>query len=110
MLPFLWGLIFLYSLFLNYPNTWTAVGQESSKKFINMDSLEHLPFLMLLKQMGSSDQVDLEQTIYCSLVSDIHAIHIIIFGLLRHSVIKNPLNSFNTYHETLSCREERRRG
>lgn len=60
---------------------------------------------MLLKQMGSCDQVDLECPIYCSLILDIHPIHIIIFGILRHSEIKNPLNSFNTYHETFSYRE-----
>lgn len=65
---------------------------------------------MLLKQMGSCDQVDLECPIYCSLILAIHAIRIIIFGILRHSEIKNPLNSFNTYHETLSCREQRERG
>ena len=43
---------------------------------------------MLLKQMGSCDQVDLERPIYCSLILSIHAVRIIIFGILRHSEIK----------------------
>ena len=91
ILLFLWALIFLFYLFLNYPYNRTTVGQQSSNKCLSIWIPYNTVFPNAPQAKGFLWSGRFRKPIYCGLILDINTIHIIIFGIQRNLEIKNPL-------------------